>query len=359
MSSVSAPEQTARAGWKKGFEIELLAPRGRSRRDLADHIARRASGEVRTCFYPQSEPSLVPGLPVFENLVLGFDVSDANDERIALLVDDLTLQADLDKRAAPLPGWIRVLSDDRRLLALVQRHCDPTAPLDRVLRPMAELFGSKLDLADGNVSKISDADGRSVAMAAQLPGERERPCEIITPPIEGDARAVLEALLGDAAALGFTVPAEAAVHVHFDAAPLCSARVIARLVDALDRYGPALRDHVGTNSRCSRLAPWSKALVDCVRSDRFRTADWPAARAMLAETRPTKYCDFNLFNIAMETPGKHTFEVRILPGSMDVDQILGQADLFEQLLLWASGSNALDCPAEASAFIEMLQAGPG
>lgn len=359
MSSASISDQTAQPGWKKGFEIELLAPRGRSRRDLADHIARRVGGEVRTCFYPQSEPSLVPGLPVFENLVLGFDVRDANGAPVALLVDDLTLQADLDRQAAPLPGWIRVLSDDRRLLALVQRHCDPTAPLDRVLQPMAELFGSKLDLADGNVSKISDADGRSVAMAAQLPGERERPCEIITPPIEGGARAVLDPLLQDAAALDFTVPAEAAVHVHFDAAPLCSARVIARLVDALDLHGQALRGHVGTNARCSRLAPWSKALVDCARSDRFRTADWPAARAMLAETRPTKYCDFNLFNIAMDTPGKHTFEIRILPGSMDIDQILEQAKLFEHLLLWAIGSDALVCAPEASAFIEMLQTMPG
>lgn len=359
MPSVSAPEQTARAGWKKGFEIELLAPRGHSRRDLADHIARRVGGEVRTCFYPQSEPSLVPGLPVFENLVLGFDVRDANGERVALLVDDLTLQADLDRQAAPLPGWIRVLSDDRRLLALVQRHCDPTASLDRVLEPMADLFGSKLDLADGNVSKVSDAYGRSVAMVAQLPGERERPCEIITPPVEGNARDVLEPLLQDAGALGFTVPAEAAVHVHFDAAALCSTRVISRLVDALDRHGQALRDHVDTNPRCSRLAPWSNALVACVGSDLFRSANWPKARAMLAETRPTKYCDFNLSNIAFETPNKHTFEVRILPGSMDVSQILEQAALFEHLLLWATGSDALVCPAEASAFIEMLQAGPG
>lgn len=359
MPATSDQVSPATEGWTKGFEIELLAPRGHSRRDLADHIARRVGGEVRTCFYPQSEPSLVPGLPVFENLVLGFDVRSADGERVALLVDDLTLQADLDKQAAPLPGWIRVLSDDRRLLALVQRHCDPTAPLDRVLRPMADLFGSTLDLADGNVSKISDADGRSVAMAAQLPGERERPCEIITPPIEGHARAVLEPLLEDARALGFTVPAEAAVHVHFDAADLCSARVIARLVEALHRHGQALRDHVGTNPRCSRLAPWSKALVDCVSSGAFLSADWPTARAMLAETRPTKYCDFNLFNIAMETPGKHTFEVRILPGSMDVGQILEQAGLFERLLLWATAQDALDCPAEASAFIEMLQAGPG
>jgi hypothetical protein len=77
--------------WKKGFEIELLAPKGSSRRDLADRIAEHVDGRVRTCFYPQSEPSLVPNLPVFENLILGFDVLDTQGERVALIVDDLTI----------------------------------------------------------------------------------------------------------------------------------------------------------------------------------------------------------------------------------------------------------------------------
>ena len=101
-------ETIGHAPWKKGFEIELLAPRGRSRRDLAHKIAQRVGGRIETCFYPQSEPSLVPGLPVFENLVMGFDALDARGERVALLVDDLTLRDGLDRDAAPKPGWKRI-----------------------------------------------------------------------------------------------------------------------------------------------------------------------------------------------------------------------------------------------------------
>lgn len=50
--------------WRIGVEIELLAPRGLSRQDLAEAIARSSSGSVRRYFHPQSELSKVPGAPV-------------------------------------------------------------------------------------------------------------------------------------------------------------------------------------------------------------------------------------------------------------------------------------------------------
>lgn len=329
-------ETVGHAPWKKGFEIELLAPRGRSRRDLAHRIAQRVGGRVETCFYPQSEPSLVPGLPVFENLVMGFDVLDARDEHVALLVDDLTLRDGLDRDAAPKPGWKRILSDDRRILALVQRHCDPDAPLDTVLKPLATLFGTELEDSDGGISKVSDAENRSVAMAAQMPGERERPCEIITPPLTANAESVLADLLADAQALGFTLPLEAATHVHFDAERLRSAPVLSRLIRVLYRHGAFLRDHVNTNPHCTRLAPVPTTLNELALSDRFRNASWTDAQRMLVATKPSKYCDFNFFNLAFDTPGKPTFEVRILPGLLDAKQIMLGSRCFERLLLWAT-----------------------
>src|SRR5688572_31097924 len=99
-----------------GFEIELLAPVGRSRKDLAVALAEDVGGEIRRCFYPQSEPSLVPNTPVFHNLVLGYDAYDREGRRYARCVDDLTLQADLDRNAAAKDGWYRIVSDDSRLL---------------------------------------------------------------------------------------------------------------------------------------------------------------------------------------------------------------------------------------------------
>ena len=64
--------------WRLGLEIELLAPPGKSRQDLALAIAAAYGGSVVRFFHPQSEPSLVPGTPVFHNLTLGFKVLNAD-----------------------------------------------------------------------------------------------------------------------------------------------------------------------------------------------------------------------------------------------------------------------------------------
>ena len=95
--------------WKIGVEIELIAPRGSSRRALAEALA-GPGGAVRTVWFTQSEPAEVPGTPIFHNLTQGFDVTDAAGRRVARLVDDLTLVADLNRTAAPQPGWYRIVS---------------------------------------------------------------------------------------------------------------------------------------------------------------------------------------------------------------------------------------------------------
>jgi len=325
------------ASWKMGFEIELLAPQGRSRRDLAAAVARDQGGTVGVCFYPQSEPSLVPGLPVFENLVLGFDVRDRGGERIALLVDDLTIRDGLDHNAPPLTGWLRLLSDDARLLSLAQHHCDPQAGLEAVLEPVAALWGTPVEHAGGGITKVVDQSARSIAMAAPLPGERERPCEIISPPYGDDPEPALRKLLMAAHALDFSVPAEAALHIHYDAVRLRDARALARLIKALDQFGDALRSLVRTNPRCVRLGPISDSIRALARDPDFQHLDWIKAQQRLIECKPTKYADYNFFNLAHDLPGKQTFEVRIFPGSMDVSEIMRNARLFAAILEWACG----------------------
>ena len=200
--------------WKTGFEIELLAPIGSSRADLAQRLAAETDGLAQRIFYPQSEPGMAPGIPVFENLVIGFDVTDRQGAPVARLVDDLTIRADLDREAAPAAGWMRILSDDPRFLSLVQHHCDPRAPIASVLDPLAGLFGTLPERAEADLVKVTDAMGRAVAIATGLPGERERPCELITPPFLDGQAGKLEFLLARARELGFTVPAEAARSVR-------------------------------------------------------------------------------------------------------------------------------------------------
>jgi hypothetical protein len=48
--------------WRSGFELELLAPRGSDRRVLAEELAARHGGTVRTVWHEDSEPADIPAL---------------------------------------------------------------------------------------------------------------------------------------------------------------------------------------------------------------------------------------------------------------------------------------------------------
>ena len=111
----------------------------------------------------------------------------------------------------------------------IERHADPEATLAGVLEPVAELFGVSLDVLPA-AARVDDTAGATIAVALPLPPGRERPCEIITPPLVAGHRDALEQLLAPARDLGFTVPKEAAVHVHLDAAPFRSPHAFANLV---------------------------------------------------------------------------------------------------------------------------------
>ena len=320
--------------WKTGFEIELMAPAGLSRRDLAAATAVRVGGTVERFFHPQSEPSVVEGRPVFENLTPGFRVRDGQGVWVASFVDDLTLQSDLDRERAPLEGWRRIVADDGRLLRLVERHCDPDAAGDRTLEPLAALFGTEAQRREAGMVRVVDALGRSVAIDAPLPGERERPCEIVTAPIETDHEVVLEALLADARRLGFTVPVEGATHVHFDGEALCSARAVAGLVEVWTRHGEALKRLVGVNRACVRLGDWPVALGELTRSEAFAAMDWDQAKTALGGVGLSKYCDLNLTNLLTGRAEKHTVEVRVLPAYLEVAPLMMATALFEGILGW-------------------------
>lgn len=319
--------------WTIGVEVELLAPRGASRRTLAEAIAAQCGGAVHAIFHHQSEPSLAPGMTTFENLTLGFEVRDADGATVARCVDDLTLQDDLDRQAAPAPGWFRIVSDDARLLRLIARTGRADAGPAAALAPLAALFGAPLDHVDEHgMVRLVDETGAPVAIAAPLPGERERPCELVTPPMARDHAGRLEALLAPARALGFTLAKESATHIHFDAGPLRSARVVRNLVRLLEERGEALKRAVGVNPHCRRLGAWPAALRETVEAPDFADLSWPEAQGRLKTLGLTKYCDFNLRNFVHDTPGKPTFEVRVLPGLCDAQPILTAAARFEALL---------------------------
>lgn len=325
-----------RAPWKVGVEVELLAPAGSSRYTLAELISKRVPGsELRRVFHHESEPSKVVGQPVFENLTLGFEVYDARGALIARCVDDLTIQDELERAHPPLDGWFRVVSDEARLLRLTARHADLSLGLPEALMPVAELFGSALELCAGGMYRLCDPSGASILIAAPLPGERERPCELITPPLEGDREERLRALLDPANELGFTVPVEGALHIHFDSTLLKSAPVLRRLIETFHQWGEPLKTLVRVNPRCQRLGPWDPAVIAAVQRPHFDSLSWRDASAILSEQPLTKFCDFNLTNMIIDRPNKSvkdTFEVRISPSTLEVDEALFEISLFESIL---------------------------
>ena len=343
--------------WKLGVEIEFLAPSGSSRRALAEAIAEACGGVVKPCFHPQSEPSTVRNLPIFQNLTLGFDVFDAEGALLARCLDDLTLQADLDRQQAPLPGWYRIASDDPRLLNLIIEQCDAAAAPDVLLDPIAELFGSPAERNEDDLIRVNDREGASIAILAPLPGERERPCELVTRPMEGDVAAQLEAHLCLVRDLEFSAPSEGATHLHFDATRLKSARTISMLVQVLSRHRRSLQRLFATNPNCVRLGDWPRQLHRLVGRAGFTELDWPEARSALNTVGLTKYYDFNLVNMVEETPDKNTLEVRILPTLFDAGEVVAAAAFFGAILDWCIDA-AEDRRAAPRNFSQMIDALP-
>ncbi|MET0414889.1 MAG: amidoligase family protein, partial [Actinoplanes sp.] len=329
---------------------------GVSRRSLALDLAGRCGGRIRPVWHHDSEPSLVPGLGRFLHLTRGFEVLRPDGTPLATLVDDVTLLDGLDPRAPAPNGWFRILSDDPRLLSLLARHSDPGGTPATALDETARLWGAKVE-RHGAYYRLSDPSGATIAVAAPAGGERDRPCEIVTPPITGDHEARLEELLGPARELGFTVPTEAAVHLHVDGAPFRTAGTLANLVRLFAYWREPLRAMLGTNPACRRLAPLPAPLVAAVAGR--PTFDEMRAAAEAGEL--TKFFDVNITQLFAGTPIRDTVEIRILPGAIDAADIVHRAALVELLLDRCADAELIpaapDNPADALGELLDLAAG--
>ncbi len=255
----------------------------------------------------------------------------------AWLVDDITLQDDLERLAPPAPNWWRLVSDDRRLMLLAARVADAQLDPPHAISPLADLFEASVEAGPDGMWRIRTADGMPVAIAAPMPGERQRAAELVTAPIEADHERVLGELLAASTDLGFTAPAEGATHLHFDAGPLRDARVFRRFVELLQPLLDQLRVAFSSNPRCRRLGPWPDELLTEVRTDGWDDRAWPDAAERLRTVGLTKYCDINLRNVVDPPRGKDTVELRTLPVHLSPGPILAAASLFSRFIAWAHG----------------------
>jgi hypothetical protein len=313
--------------WRTGFELELLAPYGSSRRTLADALADTCGGRVRPVWHEDSEPALVNSLGGrFLHLTQGFEVVLDSGDLLCTLVDDVTIVAELDPTTPALPGWHRILTNDSRLLRLLARVSNPGGPLDTSLDGAASLWGVAAE-QHGKIWRLESA-GETIALATVAGGERERPCEIVTPPLTEDHAAVLERLLGPARELGFTIPAEAAVHVHLDGGPFREPGPLANVVRLFAHWREPLRQLLGTNPNCRRLAALPDELVSLVDG----TPTYEEMREAATRGGLTKFFDVNLTQLFRDHPIRDTIEIRILPGAIVADDVIERAAIVESLL---------------------------
>jgi hypothetical protein len=229
----------------------------------------------------------------------------------------------------------RILSDDARLLRLIADHTHPDTPFARVLDDVGVLFATSVETID-TVRRLRDRAGASIAMATSLARGRERPCEIVTPPLSRDHEAALEMLLRPARELEFTVPVEAAVHLHFDGAPYRSVAAFSNLVRLFGHWREALHVALGTNPACTRLQALPPALLELVdRPDAAGLAEterWGGLQTAAMATGLTKYFDINLIALITDRSPRDTVEVRILPASLYAADIVRRAAFVEALL---------------------------
>ncbi len=321
-----------------GFEIELLAPKGKSRLDLANAIAKFYSGTAKRVFHPQAEPLNISNNPIFENLTLGFIIYSSSGELIALCLDDLTLQTDLNKSIGPKDDWYRIVSDDSRLLQLVACQVDAELPINNVLTKIADLYHTTVQSDDSGMKRVVDLTSQTIAIAAPLPGERERACELVTAPIKNYHQDQLNTLLNIAKSLHFTIPGEGATHLHFEAFEFHSAHIIRNIVNLFGTYDKLLMALFKTNDKCIRLGKWHQSIFELVEKPFFPTLSWREVKDEFKRLPLTKYCNYNLVNIIYEIPEKPTFEVRILPSTLDPVEITYAASVIETLLSMACSS---------------------
>lgn len=325
---------------RSGFELELMAPVGKSRFDLARALARRIGGTVLCGNKFYSEQKTEEG-KLINQLTPAFRVY-SNDGRLwATLVDDNTLRSDVDGTAAAKPKWQRALLDDVRLALLAEEKCwTEEISMLQQMEMFAEIFSGSVEEVEATVdgkphrrTLAFDKYGHSLAVILPYSGEKERACEVVTAPVLPEERAfLLDTIHDEAQKQGFFIPKEAALHVHLDHAPWRSVGRLAQLIVDFTAGRDLLREVLQPNPNCRRLGPFADELIKVAEHALvYKPAFIPFAEACL-RAGATKYVDLNILGALKRRPRHPTIEVRCLPMSFDTDATLEKIDAVEQFL---------------------------
>ncbi len=327
-----------------GLELELLAPAGVSRLDLAKALAEAWGGALRYGLKYSSEGLHRDARPIC-TLTPAYRI-DVQGAPRATIVDDTTIQAQLNPNKPTPQGLFRVVMDDVRFALWLQRNAWSSQPeLEAVLEVMLKTFEGRIE-SQGRGTRhndqraLIDPYGHPLAVIAPLPGERERVAEVVTAPLSASARgAVLKTVCEQAQRPGFSLPREAAFHMHVDAAPWRSTSKLASLIKTYEKDQEDLRALWKVNPSCKRLGGFTEALLK-VAMETPNDLSFPIFAAALEMGGAVKSSDLNLLGVIQLMPVQPTLEIRPLGMSLSADELLERIDAVESFLagVWESAA---------------------
>ena len=244
-----------------GLELELLAPSGKTRFDLARALAKQAGGALRLSFKYHGQGVLPDGRPDC-HLTPGARVV-VDGEWFCSLVDDPTIVDEL----APEANLCRIARTDDCAVGGVDR-----AQLPR------HVWSAEEDLrGDGGRRWIRRSVGAAAgALARESPKSACALAEVVLRPLVAKELApTLRRVMKLAASEVSTVPAEGAIHAHYDAERFRSTPVLRRLVSKWTEEREQWLAKLEPNPRCRKLGPFPP---DVVRVAREASDDRPASR---------------------------------------------------------------------------------
>jgi hypothetical protein len=255
------------------------------------------------------------------------------------LVDDITIKDGLDRGAATKDGLYRVVLDDLRMALWLEKKAwvdrpDPASTLGPLLRTFdGELLAPGVPPArHPDHRAVVDPWGHTLGVVALYPGDRERACEVVTRAFARDEREErLTVILETAGAIGFTVPKEAALHLHLDNGPWRTKPRLKQLILDFSAARPLLWEELRPNPECTRLGPLHERIVTAARNNDGAPDD-AAFRHAIRSVGPTKYADINITGLTHDRPRHPTLEFRCLPMSLDPQRVLGLTEQVEGFL---------------------------
>lgn len=311
---------------RTGVELELLAPPGSTRREVALALAGGDSARVEAGFKYYGPGQRDEAGRSVCLLTPAFRVLNPDGTLAATVVDDPTVRVGLRPGLPPSLGPC-LQTDDVRLAKWIERRCwSASEALEQKLSPLTESFEGRWSR-----DRLVDRYGHTLVRTApeRHVSDSERVCELVIPPLRREERAARWAsLFGAAAAAGAALLPEGALHLHLDAGPWRTTRRLAALL----RSTEALR--AATQSR--RQSRFTGPLApDVLRVAREADPELPfevfAAALLLAGAK--KFCDLNVLGAIEEFPVHPTLELRYFDPTLDARVLVSTVERVETFLL--------------------------